>query len=350
MSLIKKTFLVFSGISLVFLAGCASKPPAVAESNRVGQVAADPPKNPVINAEVLKAESKSIAVTDIYFKKEGKNLIFIEETRLKTSNSITSTITPKMIEVDPDKKDASALSGGPNTSQFPVKFINLADPKSTAPGSGGPPIVTPVDPQAPGNSSDSQTQASKKSGYESNLEYGELRYLANPIRGLLIKSGYKVVQAKPTMAMPNQGDEYFDIVKRIKAGDFAEAHYVLYGVLVEVSNTDNVSDIPGTKSTSQQMTLEVTVDFNIVDTKTSQIVASFLAFGEGKDVQIDGRDTAYKPSTAKLMKLASLDLAEDVRKNLAAQNFITNNSGSEGQLRNLKRRLDDDASSLKIYK
>ena len=63
----------------------------------------------------------------------------------------------------------------------------------------------------------------KKSGYQSNSEYGELRYLANPIRGLLIKSGYKVVQAKATVAAPNQGDEFFDIVKRIKAGDFGDA-------------------------------------------------------------------------------------------------------------------------------
>jgi hypothetical protein len=58
--------------------------------------------------------------------------------------------------------------------------------------------VTPVDPQSSINSSDSETQSSKKSGYESKMEYGELRYLANPIRGLLIKSGYKVIQAKFT--------------------------------------------------------------------------------------------------------------------------------------------------------
>ena len=345
MPLLKKTFLFFAGAGLVLLTGCASKPPAaVPEQAIVGRVAADPPKNPVINAQALKADSKSIAVTDIYFKKEGKNLVFIEETRQKTNNNVTSTITPRTIEVDADKADASALTGGPNSSAFPVKFTDLSDPKSTAP------VVTPVDPQASSNSANAETQSSKKSGYENKMEYGELRYLANPIRGLLIQSGYKVVQAKSTVAMPNQGDEYFDIVKRIKAGDFGDADYVLYGVLAEVSNTDNVADIPGTKSTSHQMTLEVTVDFNIVDTKTSQIVASFIASGEGKDVQIDGKNTGYKPSTAKLMKLASLDLAEDVRKNLAAQNFITNNPGSAGYERNLKRRLDDDASTLKVYK
>ena len=345
MQLLKKPFLICSGLSLLVLAGCASKPPVVAtEQAIVGRVPADPPKNPVIDAEALKAESKSIAVTDIYFKKEGKNLVFIEETRLKTNNNVTSTITPKTVEVDADKADASALTGSANSSQFPVKFTNLADPKSTAP------VITPVDPQTSSNSSDTETQTSKKSGYESKMEYGELRYLANPIRGLLIKSGYKVVQAKPTVAMPNQGDEYFDIVRRIKAGDFADANYVLYGVLAEVSLTDNTDDIPGTKSSSQQVTLEVTVDFNVVDTQTNQIVASFIASGDGKEVRIDGKDNSFKASKAKLMKLASLDLAEDVRKNLAAQNFITNNPGSAGYERNLKRRLEDDTSTLKVYK
>ena len=335
-------------MSLVLLAGCASKPPAPVESAYIGQVPADPPKNPVISAEALKADSKSIAVTDIYFKKEGKNLTFVEETRTTTDNNISSTIVPKTIEVDADKANASAITGGANSSAFPVKFTNLADPKATSPGVATAPVT---DAAAPSNSSSSaNTQSMKKSGYQANNEYGELRYLANPIRGLLIKSGYKVVQAKATVAAPNQGDEYFDIVKRIKAGDFGDADYVLYGVLAEVSSTDNVSDIPGTKSTSQQLTLEVTVDFNIVDTKTTQIVASFVASGEGKDVQIDGRDTGYKPSNAKLMKLASLDLAEDVRKHLADQNFITNNPGSAGQLRNLKTRLNDDASTLKVYK
>lgn len=344
----KKILLACTGMSLVLLAGCASKPPAPVESAYIGQVPADPPKNPVISAEALKADSKSIAVTDIYFKKEGKNLTFVEETRTTTDNNITSTIVPKTIEVDADKANASAITGGANSSAFPVKFTNLADPKATSPGVATGPVT---DAAAPSNSSSSaNTQSMKKSGYQANNEYGELRYLANPIRGLLIKSGYKVVQAKATVAAPNQGDEYFDIVKRIKAGDFGDADYVLYGVLAEVSSTDNVSDIPGTKSTSQQLTLEVTVDFNIVDTKTTQIVASFVASGEGKDVQIDGRDTGYKPSNAKLMKLASLDLAEDVRKHLADQNFITNNPGSAGQLRNLKTRLNDDASTLKVYK
>ena len=338
--------LLCAGATLALLSGCASKAPlAKSDSEIVGQVPADPPKNPVIKAETLKSESKSIAVTDIYFKKEGKNLTYIEETRTTTGNTTSAVITPKVVEVDADKADASALTGGPNSSAFPVKFTNLADPKSTEPSATPMPETT-----SSSNASTSDSQTQKKSGYQNNVEYGELRYLANPIRGLLIKSGYKLVQAKPSAIAPNQGDEYFDIVKRIKAGDFGDANYVLYGVLTEISVTDNVDDIPGTRSTSQQVALEVTVDFNIVDTQTNQIVASFIASGDGKEVRIDGKDTGFKPSMAKLMKLASLDLAEDVRKNLASQNFITNNPGSDGERRNMKRRLNDDPATLKVYK
>jgi len=342
--------LLCAGASLVLLSGCASKAPlAKSDSEIVGQVPADPPKNPVIKAETLKSESKSIAVTDIYFKKEGKNLTYIEETRTTTGNSTSSVITPKVVEVDADKANASALTGGPNSSAFPVKFTNLADPKSTEPSTAA--VTSPAsDASSSSNASASDSQTQKKSGYQSNVEYGELRYLANPIRGLLIKSGYKVVQAKPSAITPNQGDEYFDIVKRIKAGDFGDANYVLYGVLTEMSVTDNVHDIPGTRSTSHQVVLEVTVDFNVVDTQSNQIVASFIASGDGKEVKIDGSNTGFKPSMAKLMKLASLDLAEDVRKNLASQNFITNNPGSDGERRNMKRRINDDPATLKVYK
>ena len=170
----KKTLLACTGLSLVFLAGCASKPPApVAESAIVGQVPADPPKNPVISAQALKADSKSIAVTDIYFKKEGKNVTFIEETRTTSDNSISAVITSKTIEVDADKANASAITGGPNSSAFPVKFTNLADPKATSLGAAIPSAPV-VDAASPSNSaSTANTQSMKKSGYQSNHEYGE---------------------------------------------------------------------------------------------------------------------------------------------------------------------------------
>lgn len=347
------SFIISVSTAVVLMAGCSStpKPNPLALPNAQAEPA--PPQNPAITAKLLNEESKSIAVTDIYFKKEGKNLSYIEETRRQSQSSsgpiINSVITPKIIEVDPDKADASALTGGPNSSAFSVKFTNLADPKSTQSATDPVPLVANTE-QAQATSSTSNTQTFKKSGYEANQEYGELRYLANPIRGLLIKSGYKVVQAKPSLTNLTQGDEYFDIVRRIKAGDFGDANFVLYGVLSELSLTDNIYDIPGTISSTQQVALDVVVDFNVIDAKTNQIVASFISSGAGNEVKIDGKDNGFKYSMAKLMKLASISLAEDVQKQLTGQNFITAHPGNgpiEG--RNFKRRLEDDESTLKIY-
>ncbi|MFZ4062031.1 MAG: hypothetical protein ACOYK2_02070 [Polynucleobacter sp.] len=347
------SFIMCLGLAGVLITGCSSTPKPNPQALPLAQAEPAPPQNPAITAKALNEESKSIAVTDIYFKKEGKNLSYIEETRRQSQSSsgpvISSVITPKVMEVDADKADASAITGGPNSSAFPVKFTNLADPKSTDPStSASTPVVGSEAPES--TSSSNHIQTMKKSGYEAKNEYGELRYLANPIRGLLIKSGYKVVQARPSVSTPTQGDEYFDIVRRIKAGDFGEANYVLYGVLAEVSLTDNIYDIPGTSSSTQQVALDVVVDFNVIDTNTSQIVASFIGSGVGNEVKIDGKDNGFKHSMAKLMKLASISLAEDVQKQLAGQNFITAHPGSgpvEG--RNFKRRLEDDTSTLKVY-
>lgn len=348
------SLIICLSVTVAFMAGCSTTPKPNPQALPSAQAEPAPPQNPAITAKLLNEDSKSIAVTDIYYKKEGKNLSYIEETRHQSQSSsgpaIHSVITPKTIEVDVDKADSSAIMGGPNTSAFPVKFSNLADPKSTEPGVSSEAPVLGAD-ASQNTSSNSNTQTMKRSGYEAKNEYGELRYLANPIRGLLIKSGYKVVQAKPSAITPNQGDEYFDIVNRIKAGDFGEANFILYGVLSETSLTDNIYDIPGTTSSSQQVSLDVVVDFNVIDSKTSQIVASFIASGVGNEVRIDGKDNGFKHSMAKLMKLASVSLAEDVQKQLAGQNFITAHPGNgpiEG--RNFKRRLEDDESTLKVYR
>jgi hypothetical protein len=349
--------------ALVLIAGCSSTP----KSNPLALPSADskaaPPQNPEITAKILEEQSKSIAVTDIYYKKAGKNLIYIEETRRHSETSsgpsVSSVLASKVIEVDADKADASALTGGPNSSAFPVKFTNLADPSSTAPNSitSNAAALTPaVSANLSPNSVQNESHAlnekvSKKAGYVAPNEYGELRYLANPIRGLLIKSGYKVVQAKTSIPTEDQGDEYFDIVRRIQAGDFGDASYVLYGVLSEISLTDNIYDVPGTTSSTQQVALDVIVDFNILDTQSKQIVASFIGSGIGNQIKIDGKDNGFKYSMAKLMRQASFSLAEDVRKQLANQNFITANPGAEPlEGRNFKRRLEDDDTSFKVYK
>ncbi|WP_231969460.1 hypothetical protein [Polynucleobacter necessarius] len=64
----------------------------------------------------------------------------------------------------------------------------MVELKATNPEAAKPSAPV-IDSATPSNSSSSaNTQRLKKSGYQTNNEYVELRYLTNPIRGLLIKS------------------------------------------------------------------------------------------------------------------------------------------------------------------
>jgi len=256
--------------------------------------------------------------------------------------------------VNPKSTDTSDVFANSQSSDFPIKFTNPADFKP----SKYPNIQKELEARlgktnadAPPNSSASiVAQQIKKSGVESKAEYGQLRSFSAAIRGLLIKSGYKIVQSNPAATNSSQGDEFFHVIERIKAGEFNNADYVMFGVLGEMSFTDNSESIVGTKSTSQQFGLDLIVDFSLIDTKSFQVVASFLAEGNGKEVRIDGRSNSFKPSMAKLMKQASNTLAQDVAKHLADQNFVTSMIANPEINRNNKiKPFNDDASTLKIY-
>jgi hypothetical protein len=307
-------------------------------------------------AESIKAEQKSIAVTNIYYKKKGENLKYVEEisNQFDSSESPHTTNEQKKTAESATKKDESADPfANSQTTAFPIKFTNLADFKPAQPGEaiGQDKALKVENVASPVQSSSTSTKTNqvKKTGYEAQAEYGQLRSFSAAIRGLLLKNGYKVIQANTSALKPSQGDEFFSIVERIKAGDFNGADYVMLGVLGEMSFTDNVDSIVGTKSTSQQIGLDLIVDFSIIDTKTYQVLASFLAEGNGKEVRIDGRDHAFKASMAKLTKQAADNLAQDVANHLADQDFISPNAPNITVKTNSKTRMDDDSTTLKIY-
>ena len=340
------------------LFGCSSAPPI-----NSGQVVPSGPKPKPI-AETIKEEQKSIAVTNIFYKKEGANVKYVEEISNKYDSSASISGTPNIADKpasDSKNNDTKDIFSDIQTSALPIKFTNVSDFKPSdhpsiqkelearlaADGIAVPPSSTSSQPIGTVNAT---SQVTKRSGLERHAEYGQLRSFSAAIRGLLIKSGYKVVLSNTAVPMTNQGDDYFQIVERIKSGEFNGADYVMFGVLGEMSFTDNVDDIPGTKSTSQQIGLDLIVDFSLIDTKTYQIVASFLAEGNGKEVRIDGKGNGFKPSMAKLMKQASNTLAQDVAKHLADQNFVTSSIAEPDIGRNYKRRpYDDDTSTLKVY-
>ena len=140
---------------------------------------------------------------------------------------------------------------------------------------------------------------------------------------MLLKAGYKVIQGKPNVARIDQNDDYFDIIKRIEAGDFNGADYVLYGVLTGLTQNTHSSSITGTINAMSINNLEIAIDFSLIDTKTNRVVASFIASGSATDNRIDGEAEGYKPNTTKMVKQLSGNLAESVAYHLASQDFVT---------------------------
>ena len=198
-----------------------------------------------------------------------------------------------------------------------------------------------------------QVSASKNIGFDRKVSYGEIRGLSSAIKGLLINDGYKIVQARPNVSSPEQDDGYFDVIKRIKNGDFNNADYVLFGLLAGFSPNYNVERIQGTDTFMQKSSIGITVDFTLVDTKTFEAISSFIAFGSGSDNYIDGNLSGYRPSLAKTMLQVANSLAIDVSSHLSKQDFyrvdpVLNNLFMDSK--KSKQRLDEDGTSLKVLK
>lgn len=216
-------------------------------------------------------------------------------------------------------------------------------------------ILEPHKPAAEVVAPQNEYAYSKRAGIERKVSYGELHGVAADIRGRLIKSGYRVVAGRPAVVTPLPDDRYFDILGRIKSGDFLGADFVLYGVLTEITINDHNESIIGTRNSMQFHVLDLAIDFSLIDTQSGQVVASFTAMGSGREQRLDGKTSGYKPSLARMIKQASLTMADDVALQLNSQNLEISQS-LPGQLQpggtaeNLKRRNDEDARSLRVYR
>ena len=202
-------------------------------------------------------------------------------------------------------------------------------------------------------SSNFEQSYTKKYGVERKINYGEIRGLSGPIKGMLIKAGYRVAQGRPNIQRTDQNDDYFDIIKRIKSGDFDGADYVLYGVLTGLTLSDNSAPITGTQNSMAINSLDIAVDFSLIDTATLQVVASFVATGSGSDNRIDGQTEGYKPNNSKMMKQVSASLSENVAYQLGAQEFFKSASGENPVPARVIPGTDkyrNDESNPRVYK
>jgi len=167
---------------------------------------------------------------------------------------------------------------------------------------------------ASGSSSYNEIEASS-----SYIEQGELRKFTGDIKGEILKSGmFQLVQGAPHTA--NSKEDVFDVIKRIKAGNYKGADYVLFGTLSDIDFTRDITSLANTDSYSAILGLNLVADFSLINTRTFEITSAFTAMGEGQDTKlVNGNDVKVSLNRPRVVRDVSKSLGEDVARQLAEQ-------------------------------
>lgn len=167
---------------------------------------------------------------------------------------------------------------------------------------------------ASGSSSYNEIEATS-----SYIEQGELRKFTGDIKGEILRTGmFQLVQGTPYTAS-SKGDVY-DVIKRIKAGSFKGADYVLFGTVSDIDFTRDMNELANTDSYSAVLGLTLVADFSLINTKTFEITSSFTAMGEGQDTKlVNGRDIRISLNRPRVVRDVSKALGEDVASQLSQQ-------------------------------
>ncbi|CAB3629184.1 hypothetical protein SB816_10075 [Achromobacter sp. SIMBA_011] len=164
----------------------------------------------------------------------------------------------------------------------------------------------------------SESSYHEEEGTYSYIEYGELRKYTADLKGAMLKGGgVRLVQGKAYQGKPTE--KLFDIVARIRQGQFAGADYVLFGTVSDVQFNQNAMSFGGS-ATSATLGLDIAVDFSLINTRTYEVKAAFTALGSGQDVKVVSRpgDRATF-SRPKVIADASKSLAEAAYGELMSQ-------------------------------
>ncbi|MGY4534681.1 putative outer membrane lipoprotein [Pseudomonas sp. TE3786] len=151
------------------------------------------------------------------------------------------------------------------------------------------------------------------------IEQTELRNFTGDIKGEILRTGmFQLVQGTPYTAS-SKGDVY-DVIKRIKAGNFKGADYVLFGSVSDIDFTRDVNELANTDSYSAILGLTLVANFSLINTKTLEITSAFTAMGEGQDTKlVNGRDIKVSLNRPRVVRDVAKALGEDVAKQLSQQ-------------------------------
>jgi hypothetical protein len=112
----------------------------------------------------------------------------------------------------------------------------------------------------------------------------------------------------------------YDVIKRIKAGNFKGADYVLFGTVSDIDFTRDINELANTDSYSAILGLTLVANFSLINTKTYEITSAFTAMGEGQDTKlVNGRDIKVSLNRPRVVRDVAKALGEDVASQLSQQ-------------------------------
>lgn len=153
----------------------------------------------------------------------------------------------------------------------------------------------------------------------SYLEQTEIRRFSGDIKGQMLKTGmFQLIQGTPYTASVKS--DVYDVIKRIKAGHFKGADYVLFGTLSDIDFTQDMNELANTDSYSAVLALTLVADFSLINTKTYEITSAFTAMGEAQDTKlVNDRDIHVSLNRPRVVRDVSRSLGEDVARQLSEQ-------------------------------
>jgi hypothetical protein len=282
---------------------------------------------------------QKIAVTDLSYKKEVREFFYYEAASSKSSVNAASSYQASGHDKSTRNSSASLTGAETKNSAYVHGSVTEKGKNDVAFDAKSNSVYA----------SNKQSNYVKTYGDKVKVQYSELRGMSGEVRSLLINSGYKLIQTKPVVSKPGQTDDFFDVVSRVKRGEYLGSDFVLYGTVAAMEVRANREKIDATDNFMNQYELVITVDYSLIDIKTFEARAAFTVTAIGNDNRIDSPQSIYQPSMAKIMSSASKSLADEVLIKLVEQKFIDRPSGLT--LPNEVRPIhQDQPNSLKVYK
>lgn len=195
----------------------------------------------------------------------------------------------------------------------------------------------------------SESSYYEASGSYSYIERGELHKFVSDIKGEMLKSGYyRISQGKPVGK--KDMEQLFDIIDRIKKGYYNGADYVLFGTVSSIEFRDEITPVQGSDTNSYIFSLELVADFNLVNTKTYEIMAAFSANGEGQDTKLVSttRGGRIVPNRGRVISEVSKSLGIDVARQLEEQFSPVQGGAKGGMDRSIA--IEKSSDQVIIYK